>query len=343
MALSSGRIGMRRLGLALVVLLAFGAVTEAAAQTTRKRLPKQTEDARSFVIERVAAVVNDKVILESEVVRRARPMLMGLEEEDPATRARTIRSVVRRTLEEMITEELMVIAADEAQLEVKTEEVDRSLDEVKRKNALTDAQFAAALKEQGYTLPQYREELERQIIRFRAVNTLVRPRVSVTDQDIRRRYESMAGQAQGTSAVHIAHILLRPTETVTPDQVNALAADVVARARAGESFDELAAAHSQDEGTRESGGDLGWFERGELPTEWENILFGMDEGEVRGPIRGPRGVHVFKVTEVRSDDTRPFEEAKAEIEEELYQEGLEKQAKVWVEELRKQAHVDIKL
>jgi parvulin-like peptidyl-prolyl isomerase len=121
------------------------------------------------------------------------------------------------------------------------------------------------------------------------------------------------------------------------------AGDLISRVRGGEDFAALAKTASDDQATKAAGGDLGWYKRGELPTEWEEVLFGMNEGEVRGPIKGPRGLHVFQVQELKKEATRPFDEVKEQLREQLFTEEMEKQTKVWLEELRRKAHVEVKL
>jgi parvulin-like peptidyl-prolyl isomerase len=117
----------------------------------------------------------------------------------------------------------------------------------------------------------------------------------------------------------------------------------VDRARGGEDFSVLAKEQSQDATTKASGGDLGWYKRGELPTDWEEIVFAMDTGEVRGPVQGPRGLHVFQLVENKKDAVRPFAEVKETLREQLFQEEMEKQTKVWLQELRKKSHVEVKM
>ena len=77
--------------------------------------------------------------------------------------------------------------------------------------------------------------------------------------------------------------------------------------------------HSSDDQTKYSGGELGWIERGSIDTEWEVIVFAMNKGEVRGPITGPRGLHVFQVTEVERNQQKPFAQMKEQLRNEIVQ------------------------
>jgi peptidyl-prolyl cis-trans isomerase SurA len=192
----------------------------------------------------------------------------------------------------------------------------------------------------------YRRDIKKQITRLRAVSQLVRPRVQVTDDQVRAHYEKMSGQSAVVTEVHLRHILIALPEKPSPAQVDGArrrAGELVERARGGEDFAGLAKEHSGDPTTKGEGGDLGWYKRGELPTEWEEIVFGMEPGETRGPVQGPRGLHVFQLVENKTETVRPFDEVKEGLREQLYQEEMEKQTKVWLQELRKKAHIDVKM
>jgi parvulin-like peptidyl-prolyl isomerase len=146
--------------------------------------------------------------------------------------------------------------------------------------------------------------------------------------------------------VHLRHILVALPDKPSQPQIDAArrrAGELVDRARAGEDFAALAKANSQDPTTKDGGGDLGWYKRGELPTEWEEIVFAMDQGETRGPVQGPRGLHVFQLVENKTETVRPFDEVKDGLREQIFQEEMEKQTKVWLQELRKRAHVEVKI
>lgn len=307
----------------------------------------QTKAAESATtIERVTAVVNDQPILESEVVQRAGAMVNEIESTDPVVRKREWRGLLRKTIDQMVDEQLMIEAANDSKLEVTDDDVAKAIDEIKRQNHLTDKQLDDALKGQGSSLAGYRKDVRRQILRLRAVSMLVRPRVNVSDEDVKARYDKMSGQSAVVTEVHLRHLLLampaKPT-AADLDGVRRRAGDLVDRARAGEDFPALAKEASQDPTTKDEGGDLGWYKRGELPTEWEEIVFAMEPNEVRGPIQGPRGLHVFQLVESKKETVRPFAEVKDTLREQVFQEEMERQTKTWLQELRKKAHVEVKL
>jgi parvulin-like peptidyl-prolyl isomerase len=303
--------------------------------------------AKPIVVERVVGVVNDTVILQTEVVQRAATMAGELDQiPDAREKERQWKALVRQMLSDMIDEELILQAGSEAQLDVTEDEVDRAIEEVKKNNKLTDKQLLEALGAQGYTLATYRKDVKRNILRLRSINILVRPRVNVSDDEVKAYYDKTMGKAAMVTEVRVAHILLSLSAKPSAEELDTArrrAAELVARARGGEDFAQLVLGNSDDPATKQNGGDLDWFKRNELPTEWEEVLFSMEVGDVRGPLTGPRGLHVFKILDNKKEKSQAFEKVKQRLHDQLYAQELEKQTKLWIEELRKKAHVEVKL
>ena len=329
---------MRKL-LSLVLVLATAA--PAWAQPAKGNQRTSPNAGKKVALERVVAVVNDSIILQSELEARLVPVMAEAQQiQDPQERRRRIAKLSSQTLDEMVNEELIVQAADAAKVEVDSSEVQAALDEIKQQNNLDDAGLTQALASQGYTLSGYKADLRRQLLRLRAVNQLVAPKVTITDEDVRARYDQLQRRSDSVSAVYLSHILIKLPEHPTEQQLTegkAVAAKAIERVNAGESFAEVAKAVSADQNV-----ELGWFQRGSINPEWEQIVFSMDKGDVRGPVSGPTGLHVFYVSDVKASALKPFPEMKEQLQRELRRRELDKQTAVWVEELRKKAYIDIK-
>jgi peptidyl-prolyl cis-trans isomerase SurA len=321
---------------------AAGPATAASAPVTSPNTGKKLR------VESVVAVINDAIILNSELEVRRLPVMSEAQQiTDPKERDRRIAKLTSQVLDEMVNEELMVQAAEASKIEVESSEVQAALDEVKQQNSLDEAGLAAALSAQGYTLSNYKQELRRQLLRFRAINQLVAPKVQITDEDVRARYDQMARRTEQVQAVKLSHMLFKLPEHATEQQLAAAkdrASKALARVKAGEDFAKVAAAESDDDSTKATGGELGWFQRGSMANpEWEPIVFAMEKGDSRGPVTGPQGFHVFQVTEVKRSDLKPFDEMKDQLSRELRRREMDKQTQAWVEDLRKKAYIDIKL
>ncbi len=310
--------------------------------------PKSPNSGRKVVVERVVAIVNDAIILASELDARMVPIRNEAASiTDLKERERRLAKLTTQVLDEMVSEELIVQAAEAAKVEVEASEVQAALDEIKQQNQLDDAGLAQVLAAQGYNMANYKQELRRQLLRLRAQNQLVAPKVQITEEDVRARYDALQRRSESVSAVSLSHMLFRMPEHPSEQQITEAkekAAKAIERVKAGEAFAKVAGEVSEDEGTKATGGTLGWFQRGSMANpEWEPIVFAMEKGDVRGPITGPQGLHVFMVSEVKKSDLKPYAEMKEQLTRELRRKETEKQTQTWLEELRKKAYIDIKL
>jgi len=299
--------------------------------------------ARAEVIERIVAVVNDDVILQSELNLR----VVAAEDEldtiaDPQKQAERRQQLEDALLDAMIAEQLIAQQAGELKLKVSNAEVDKALDEVRKQNKVTAEQLERALREEGFTMAQYRSDVKRQILRLKVINVAVRSRIQISDTEIQEAYDRKTRQGAAIGEVRASHIFIEVPEgadEAVVKETQARAATLAVRARDGEDFAELAKASSEDPATKDDGGDLGWIGRGMLPGELDTVLFAMKPGEVRGPLRGESGWHVIKLTDVRKSEMKPLAEVKEKLREELYQAELKRQTKNWIDELRKKAYI----
>ena len=298
------------------------------------------------IVERVVAVVDGNIILASEVEQQRAQMLAQAEQiTDPKERARRIAKLRTTVLDDMIAEELIVQVAEAQKITIDDAEVQAAIDDIKQQNKLDDAGLAEALASQGMTVTSYKKLLRRTLLRHRTVNQLVTPKVTVTDEDTRARYDQMARRSESVSAVALAHILFALPEHPTEQQLadaKTKATRAIDRLKAGEPFAKLVGELSDDAGTKTTGGGLGWFERGTANPEWEAVVFAMDKGDVRGPVKSPQGLHVLLALDLKRAQMKPYAEMKAALAVELKRRGVEKATQSWLDDLRKKAHIELK-
>jgi len=140
--------------------------------------------------------------------------------------------------------------------------------------------------------------------------------VKVTDEELRRHYDEVAAERYVTPERRRGrHILI---ESGTDDAAaKAKAEKLVERARAGEDFATLAEQNSDDPGSKAQGGDLGWATRESFVAPFADALFGMEKGEIRGPVKTQFGYHIIRLDDIEPAHQRPFEEVRAEVEEDF--------------------------
>jgi peptidyl-prolyl cis-trans isomerase SurA len=315
------------IGLAAALVLAAVSVAQAAR-----------------VVERVVAVVNDEIILETELEQAAAPQYRG-PDPDSAEGKKQWDELKRKSLDQMIDGKLVQQQAAELKLSVTPEEVDRAITQVKEQNKLDDATFKQALEQQGFTVEGYRKTLKKQILELKVVNTAVRSRVTVSDDEVKTYYKQNEKLVAGDRQSHLRQILVAVPDRSSDDDVagkKRVATKVMELARGGTSFVELAKQYSDDEGTKASGGDLGWVGKGVLVDALDEAMAQMEPGDVRGPIRTDRGWVVLQLVERKSGDLKPYEEIKEQLRKQLYDQQVDKAQQAWLRELRKKAHVDVR-
>ncbi len=295
------------------------------------------------VADRIAAVVDDAVILTSELDLRMAPMrAQAMQIANPVERTRRLARLRRETLDEMVSDQLVLQAAHDAKLTVTDDKVDSAVEYIKQQNHLDDKQLAAAMAAQGVTRKTLRDDLLRQ----RAIANFVLPKVHVSDEDVRARYDELARRSALVSAVDVSQILIALPAHPTEQQQKAArtrATRAIDRVRAGEAFGAVAAQMSDDVTTRTSGGDLGWVEPSTLDPQWESVVMGMNKGDLRGPISGDKGLYVLFANNVKRTRLDPFAKMKPELAGQLERAQLAKRTRTWIAELRKKAYIEIKL
>jgi peptidyl-prolyl cis-trans isomerase SurA len=302
--------------------------------------------AQARVVEKIAAVVGDDIVLSSEVEEHAGPFMQEIAAiPNPTQRAARAAALRREILDRLVDERLIIQQAAELKLTVSSEDIDRSIEQIKRENGgLTDAQLSAELVKAGQTMASYRQEIKKQIMRYRVLNIAVGSKVTVSDADVQSYYDGhmKSGDHVQVRASHIFVAIPDNADAVTLKAKEKFAHDLLERAKNGEDFAKLAKEFSQDPATRDEGGDLGYFGRDMLPKPIEEMVFAMKVGEVRGPVRADRGFHVIKLVDRRVKEVKPLADVKEELRNQLRQKEMERQTKNYLTELRKKTLVDVR-
>jgi peptidyl-prolyl cis-trans isomerase SurA len=301
--------------------------------------------ARARVVEKIAALVGDDIILQSEVEERAAPLLAEIASiANPAEREVRASAIRREVLERLVQDQLLAQQATELKLTVSGDEIDRAIAQIKRDYGLNDAQLRDELSKQGLTMSAYRINTKKEILKYRVLNIAVGSKINVGDSEVQSYYDRHMKSANvQVRASHIFIAIPEDADNATVLEREKLARSLLARVQKGEDFAKLAREYSEDSGTRNEGGDLGFIGRDILPKPLEELLFSMREGEVRGPVRADRGFHVIKLVAKRTKEAKPFTEVQDEIRVRLRQREMERQTKIYLGELRKKILVDIRL
>ncbi|MGH8220153.1 MAG: peptidylprolyl isomerase [Steroidobacteraceae bacterium] len=282
---------------ALIAILGIGLAAIAQAQT--RDLATQ-----GVLLDRIAAVVNDGVILESEVDGEMALVSEKLRQQKLELPPDNV--LRRQVLDRLILQQIETQQAAHAGIKVSDEQLSDALQEVAQRNGMKLAQLPDALAAQGIDYAAYRDSLRKEL----ALNLLrqrdVLDRITVTSREIDRYLEREAKHPSGTTEYNISHILIAVPENATVQQIEQAAAraqDVYRRAKSGEDFAKLAVSYSNSD-TALEGGALGWRKGTALPTFLSDVVLKLKPGQVSEPIREPTGFHIVKLDGVRNDTKR---------------------------------------
>jgi peptidyl-prolyl cis-trans isomerase SurA len=252
--------------------------------------------------------------------------------------------VSAQVLDAYVTEQLLTKEAETQGVQVTDKDVDRYIADVRAAQGLDDAAFTRALREQGMTLESYREVVRSEIRKSELINREIRSRVSVAPEQVRRHYEAHADQYSLAERVQLRMILIPvPPETPPAEQAHleAFVRALHAQLDGGADFSEMARKYSAGPGAGE-GGDLGWFERGQMVKPLEDVAFRLPAGALSSPIRNSAGFSILKVEAREGHQSQPFEAVEVQIREELYQAALVRRYEDWLKKgLRETHHVEI--
>jgi peptidyl-prolyl cis-trans isomerase SurA len=194
------------------------------------------------------------------------------------------------------------------------------------------------------TLDTYRENLAKQILRFKLIGREVQSKVEVTNQETRDYFRVHIDEFREPAYLRLARLtfpLPAKASAVQREAARAKAEEALSRLRRGEDFYGVLLASTADQSAE--GGDLGTFKAGELTAAFEKAVQGLKEGEVSAVIETPDGFHILKVEERSSGKIRQFDEVQGEIHKAIADQKTEARFKEWAQSLRKNAYIDIRL
>lgn len=296
------------------------------------------------VLDRIVAVVNDEIILESELdaamrfdpVAQQALAALGPDASLDAITAKRIE-LADTVLENLISDQLVMEEAERYQLSVSEDEIDMFLRNFARQNGLeTIAELEEAVMAQGEftSFAEYRDWQRRVILIYRTEDAILQ--VAISDAQIREHYRKMG---RGEDArVEVLRWLVRPRDdgATARDAAYASAKQLARRIAAGEEIASIAT----DTGVAAKSETIG---RGQIAPTLEDSLFAAREGQVVGPLAAGQGFEVFKIVEHHASGLIPFDEAKENIRRQLHDEAFVKARGEWRTDLRARAHIDVRL
>jgi peptidyl-prolyl cis-trans isomerase SurA len=299
----------------------------------------------AVLIDRIVAEVNDDIITLYDWNREAEPFLRriqamgrGLDEE-----RQLIYDARERILNQLIEQKLTDQEVKRYNITVSEEAINNTIEDIKKRALLTDESLRMSLQTEGLTMEAYRQRIKDQILRTRLVNLEVKSKIVITDEDIRAVYERDREKFGGEKRYHLRHILMgsrAPGDAAEKARAQQQMADLHRQLTEGASFIELAKSNSESP-VAQNGGDLGIFRLADMAVQIRSAVEGLPAGGFTEVLDTDQGLQIFYVEAVTVVAGKTLEEAKAEIEGQLYDEIVNRKFASWLEELRARSHVKI--
>src|ERR1022692_1801227 len=254
-----------------MVVLAVLAAASASADTA----PHKDISTNGALLDRVVALVNDGLVLESELDHQAREITARLRAQNVALPSSDVMR--QQVLERLVLEEIQAQRAERAGIKVSDEQVNAAMDDIAKRQNITLEQLPAKLAVDGVDYAEYRIELKREIARQILRSRDVIQRITITPHELVQYLEHQKKTASAANEYNVAHILIPVAQDATPAQLaqaSKRAQEIDERARGGEDFGKLAITYSASE-TALEGGSLGWRKATELPTFLADVIARM--------------------------------------------------------------------
>ncbi|MEN2985910.1 MAG: SurA N-terminal domain-containing protein [Thermodesulfovibrionaceae bacterium] len=293
--------------------------------------------AETFFVDKVVAVVNREVITWSELYKfmefslRDKIQLMN-----PDEKFKYFREQQQNFLERLIDTKLQLEEAEKFGIFVSDSEIETAVAEIKRKYRLTDKEFEEALKKEGLTLKDYKKMLKDEITIGRAVNSLVRSKIVITDSEIKSYILSNPELVCDDEGYYVSQIFIRRRED--EGELKSKLDEILRKLIEGVSFSKVASQFSEDSSAK-TGGAIGLLKKKEIAEPLSQLFSKMSVGQISEPMLTEGGVYIFRLDGVcfPKDSEKLYNYVRSNLEEERFK----KEYKLWVRSLRQRSYIEI--
>jgi peptidyl-prolyl cis-trans isomerase SurA len=262
-------------------------------------------------LDRIIAVVNDDVIMQSELVNKIRTIKAQIEQQKSEMPPNEI--LTKQVLENLILMKLQLQLAASTGVVVDDETLNQTINRIAEQNKVSLAKFREILERDGYNYERFREDIRDEITISRLKQRHVDNRITVTDNEIDNFLATEKHQGGAENEYRLSHILIATPEEATAEekaQARMVANKVLEDLANGEDFAKLAMSLSAGKQAAQ-GGDLGWRKATEIPSLFADVVIHMKEGETSKVIESPGGFHIIKLTGLRTSDKHIVTQTKA--------------------------------
>lgn len=263
-----------------------------------------SSDAMAMPLDQIVAVVDDEIILESELAEMEVNVRQQLRERGSSLPSADM--LRRQVLERLVMQKIQLQHAERIGIRVGEEALNAALRQIADNNQMTLREFRDALEAEGFSFAEFRESIREEMLIGRLRKSEVEDRVIVSEREVDNFLATVARQ-QGNSETSylVQHILISLPDAAEPEQVQAAQArldQVLSLLNDGAEFAEVAAGYSDGQ-TALDGGSLGWRTEAEIPSLFVEYVTNMQVGQISDPVRAGSGFHLIRLADEKSEET----------------------------------------
>ncbi|MEK9628693.1 MAG: peptidylprolyl isomerase [Nitrospinota bacterium] len=264
-------------------------------------------------------------------------------------------SIVKDLIEKEVVRELVNQQGKKENLEIDKKIIEKELESL-RSAYKSEEEFNKALQARNINLEEIKKSMEIDISARKLLNEQIKGKINISDEEVKKYYEDNKSKFFRPEAYHTRHILAAyfPPEALKNQTIEELRKNkeyfdkiaeekiekVIEELKNGADFEELAKTRSDDESSRDSGGDLDFIYKGIFEASFDEAAGKLKPGETSGKIKTRFGYHVIQLIEKKPSEMAPFEDMKPGIQKHLFLEEAKKHVSVYVEKLKKQAKIE---
>lgn len=297
------------------------------------------------VVEEIIARVNNQIITRSDYQHEQQQLEEEARQQNPAHPEQSLADQQKDVLRGLIDRQLLLEKGKDLDINADTELIKR-LDEMRKQmklDTMEDLEKAAA--SQGVSFEDFKQNMKTEIITQQVIQKEVGSRVNISKEEEQNFYEQHKSELSRPEQVRLSEILVSTDQAGNDDQkisaAKAKADDLLKQIKGGADFEEIAKKSSEGPSAAQ-GGDLGYFERGKLAKQLEDLTFNLKKGDVSDVVRTKQGFVILKVTEHQSAGIPPFSEIESRVQEAVYMQKLQPALREYLKKLREEAFIDIK-
>ncbi|MBT2656136.1 peptidylprolyl isomerase [Bacillus sp. ISL-18] len=230
------------------------------------------------------------------------------------------------TVDQIISDKIVAAEAAKQKVTVSNSAVNKEIDNLKEQYGGDDA-FNQALQSNNTTLTVVKNDLKNYLI----LKKLMEPDIKITDEEMKTYFEENKDSFASAEQVKASHILVTDEKT---------AKEIKQKLDNGEDFAALAKKYSTDEGTKANGGELGYFAKGTMVTEFDNVAFSLPVNTISDPVKTQYGYHIIKVEAKKAAQAANYEDSKAQIKETLFDQKVDSQYQTWIDSKKKSYDIE---